>query len=236
MSGATLHCGPVKRSFLSRQRANFLAGLALVLPAAISIGALIWIFGTVAIFTDTLLFFLPRELTHRDHGQGAMYGYWSLAAFFLAICLICAVGVSARNYLGKRMIEWVDSALLHVPFLNKIYGATKQVNEALSSGNKNSFKTVVMVEFPTPGTYALGFITSEDPPQSATPPIQKLICVFVPTTPNPTSGFLLLVPENKMTRLSMSVADGIKYIISLGAIVPDAAHIAGHKPAAQAVS
>jgi len=211
----------VKRGFWARQRGNFFAGLAVVLPATISIGAVIWIFGTVASFTDTLLFFLPRELTHQDHGAGPMDWYWSTIAFLVAICLICAVGVSARHYFGRRMIEWVDAALLQVPFLNKLYGATKQINEALTSGNRNAFKTVVLVEFPHPGTYALGFITSEEQVGAPARLNQKLVCVFVPTTPNPTSGFLLLIPENKVTRLEMSVAEGIKYIISLGSITPE---------------
>ena len=143
-----------------------------------------------------------------------------LAVTLFAVSVICGFGLLARNYIGKKMIEWMDRALLQVPFLNKIYGATKQVNEALTSGDKNSFKTVAMIEFPHPGSYAIGFITSE---QRAEPQIksgQNLVCVFIPTTPNPTSGFLVLVPESKVTKLEMSVADGIKYIISLGAIAP----------------
>jgi uncharacterized membrane protein len=210
----------VNKNFLARWRANFFAGLAVVMPGVISIGALVWIFGTVARFTDTLLFFLPHELTHTDHGTGAMYWYWSLAAFILAISLICAVGVAARYYFGKKMIEWADTALMHVPFLNKIYGATKQVNEALVSGNKNSFKTVVLIEFPHPGMYSLGFLTSEDA-EIQVKPGEKLVCVFIPTTPNPTSGFMMLVPDEKVTRPKMSVANGLKYIISLGSIAPE---------------
>lgn len=190
------------------------------MPGVISIGALLWIFGTVATFTDTLLFFVPHHITHRDHGEGKMYWYWSLAAFVLAIVLISAVGLAARNYFGKKMIEWADSALMRIPLLNKIYGATKQVNDALVTGNKNSFKTVVLIEFPHPGSYSMGFLTSEDA-EFRVDPAQKLVCVFVPTTPNPTAGFLMLVPDEKVTRLKLSVADGLKYIISLGAIAPE---------------
>jgi uncharacterized membrane protein len=211
----------VNQSFPARWRTNFLAGLAVVLPAVLSIGALVWVFGTVASFTDTLLFFLPHELTHRNRGEGPMFWYWSLAAFVLAISLICGVGLLARNYFGRKMIEWVDSALMHVPFLNKIYGATKQVNDALTSGNKNSFKTVVLVEFPHAGSYSMGFLTSEEPLEKAIGVKENLVCVYVPTTPNPTGGFLLLVPNEKVVRLQMSVADGIKYIISLGALAPE---------------
>jgi uncharacterized membrane protein len=210
----------VTKSFLARWRSNFLTGLIVLLPAVISIAVVVWLFRNVSGLTDKLLFFLPPKLTHQDNGVGPMYWYWSLLALLFAISVICGFGLLARNYIGKKMIEWMDRALLQVPFLNKIYGATKQVNDALTSGDKNSFKTVAMIEFPHPGTYAVGFITSE---QRAEPQIksgQNLICVFIPTTPNPTSGFLVLVPENKVTKLEMSVADGIKYIISLGAIAP----------------
>lgn len=210
----------MKKSFFARWRSNFLTGLVVLLPAMISIAVVIWLFRNVSDLTDKLLFFLPPDLTHHDHGAGPMYWYWSLFALVFAVVLICAVGLLARHYIGKKIIEWMDAALLQVPFLNKIYGATKQVNEALTSGDKNSFKTVVMIEFPHPGVYAIGFITSE---QRAEPQIkagQNLVCVFIPTTPNPTSGFLVLVPEGKVTKLEMSVADGVKYIISLGAIAP----------------
>jgi uncharacterized membrane protein len=210
----------VKKTLLARWRANFFAGLAVILPGVISVGALLWIFGTVATFTDTLLFFLPHKLTHHDQGTGKMFWYWSLAAFVLAILLVCAAGLAARNYFGKKMIEWADALIMRIPLLNKFYGATKQVNDALVTGNKNSFKTVVMIEFPHPGSYSLGFLTSEDA-EIRVRADEKLVCVFVPTTPNPTSGFLMLVPDQKVTRLKMSVADGLKYIISLGAIAPE---------------
>lgn len=150
-----------------------------------------------------------------------MYWYWSLVALVVAVFLIGLVGLLARNYLGNRIIKWIDTTLLRVPLLNKIYSATKQINEAFSTSNKNAFRTVVLVEFPRPGVYTLGFITSEQHPEVLASAEEKLICVFVPTTPNPTGGYLLLVPEEKVTKLNMSVGDGIKYIISLGSIVPE---------------
>ena len=211
----------MKQSLFARAQANFWAGLAIVLPAVLSVAALIWLFGTVASITDTLLIFLPRRWTHHEQGNGPLYWYWSLVALVLAVLLIGLVGLLARNYFGKRIIQWVDSAMLRVPLLNKIYGATKQVNEAFSSGNKTAFRTVVLVEFPQPGVYSLGFITSEPHAEVQARLTAKVVCVFVPPTPNPTSGFLLLVPEEKIIRLDMSVADGIKYLISLGAILPE---------------
>jgi uncharacterized membrane protein len=211
----------VKQSLFARWQANFWAGLAIVLPAVVSIAALMWLFGTVATITDTLLIFLPRQWTHHEEGNGSLYWYWSLVALLLAIMLIGLVGLLARNYFGKKIIQWVDSAMLRVPLLNKIYGATKQVNDAFSSGNKTAFRTVVLVEFPQPGVYSLGFITSEPHAEVQARLNAKVVCVFVPPTPNPTSGFLLLVPEEKVIKLDMSVADGIKYLISLGAIPPE---------------
>ena len=125
-----------------------------------------------------------------------------------------------RYYIGKRLIEWLDVAMMNVPIMNKFYGAIKQVNEAFS-GNKNSFKTVVLVEFPRAGMYTVGFITSEQHAEVQQKTKENVVAVFIPTTPNPTSGFLVLVPEDKVTKLEMSVAEGIKYIVSLGSIAPE---------------
>jgi uncharacterized membrane protein len=211
----------VNDNLLARWQANFWAGLAIILPGVVSIALLAWLFGTVANITDTLLIFLPRRLTHQNGGGGPMYWYWSLVALVVAVFLIGLVGLLARNYFGKRLIKWIDTTLLRVPLLNKIYSATKQINEAFSTSNKNAFRTVVLVEFPRPGVYTLGFITSEQHPEVLAGAEEKLVCVFIPTTPNPTGGYLLLVPEEKVTKLNMSVGDGIKYIISLGSIVPE---------------
>jgi uncharacterized membrane protein len=178
-----------------------------------------WLFKTVSNLTDLLLFFVPQSITHADNGKGAMYWYWSLLALVVAAVLISAIGLLARYYIGKRMIEWLDTAMMNVPLFNKFYGAIKQVNEAFA-GNKNSFKTVVLVEFPREGIYSVGFITSEQHAEVQQKTKGKVLCVFIPTTPNPTSGFLVLVPEEQVTKLDMSVAEGIKYIVSLGSISP----------------
>jgi len=222
----------VNKTLFARWQANFWAGLAIVLPAVISIAVLIWLFGTVANITDTLLLFLPRRLTHQIGGEGPMYWYWSLVALILAVLLIGIVGLLARNYFGKRIIEWVDSGLLRVPLLNKIYGAIKQVNDAFSTGNKTAFRTVVLVEFPRAGVYSIGFLTSEQHDAVQVLMKDRVVSVFVPTTPNPTSGFLMFVPEDQVIKLEMSVADGIKYLVSLGAIMPE--FTAGARPGLKA--
>jgi len=212
----------MRKSLLARWRSSFLTGLAVTFPALLTLAAVKWLVGTISSVTDLLLFFLPRTLTHEslvnaNDGKGPMFWYWSLVVLVLAVILISVAGVLARYYIGKKIIDWTDRVLMRVPLLNKFYGAIKQVNDAFA-GNRHSFKTVVLVEFPGPGNYSVGFITSEQQGEIQQKTGRKLISVFIPTTPNPTSGFLILVPEEKLTKLDMSVTDAIKYIVSLGAI------------------
>jgi len=231
----------VKRSLPARWRANFLTGFFIVLPAVISFAVIKWVFGTISSVTDLLLFFVPKYITHhtpgqdatfwywdktnpQDYpgvGQGPVLWYWSVVALVLAVLLISVLGRLARNYFGRKVIEWSEAIMLGIPFFNKVYAAIKQVNEAFSSGSKNSFKTVVRVEFPRAGMYSIGFLTSEHQHGMTFKTTEELVCVFIPTTPNPTSGFMVLVPADQVIRLDMSVAEGVKYIVSLGSISPE---------------
>ena len=216
----------MNKDHFTRWQANFFTGLAIVLPAIVSIAVIFWLFFTLSNITDTLLIFIPKAITHKPTaaggpGTGPMYWYWSAATLLVAALLTSVVGLLARNYLGKKLIQWVDMSLLKVPLLNKVYGAIKQVNEAFTSGGNGSFKTVVMVEYPRENMYTLGFLTSEAPDDLVSKQGERMVCVFVPTTPNPTGGFLLMVTESQIRKLDMSVADGVKFIISLGSISPD---------------
>ena len=132
--------------------------------------------------------------------------------------LIGLLGFLTRYYVGKKLVQLMDYVLMNVPLLGKIYGTVKQVNQAFTSEKKSSFKQVVMVEFPRKGLFSVGFVTAE---QVKTDEGESIISIFVPTTPNPTTGFLLVLPESKVVKLDMSVADGIKYIVSLGAVPPE---------------
>jgi uncharacterized membrane protein len=213
----------VRKSLFARWRASFLTGLAVVLPGVITLAVVKWFFGTLTGFTDALLFFLPYLLPqpkaiYQNGVSGTMFWYWSLLALLLAVVLVTVIGLLTRYYMGKRMIAWADSLMLRVPVLNKIYGTIKQVDEAFTSGKKSSFKTVVLVEYPREGIYSVGFITSETEDEAQRKTGKKCVCVFIPTTPIPTAGFLILVPADKVTKLDMSVAEGFKYIISIGAL------------------
>lgn len=212
-------------TFWHQFKANFLTGLAVIFPAVISIGIIIWLFGTVSNLTDTLLIFLPKNWTHQPGaggpGTGDLHWYWSLFALVLTIGLISLIGRSARHYLGRKAIDLVDWALLQTPLVNKVYGTIKQVNEAFTSSSKSSFKQVVLLEFPKPGIYSIGFVTSEQNQEIQAKTKERVLSVFVPTTPNPTTGYLVFVPENLLTKLEMSVPDGIKCVVSLGSISPE---------------
>ena len=210
----------MKRPF-AHWKANFFTGLAVVLPALLSIGAVVWLFGTVSNFTDALLFFLPKAWTHERGGEGPMHWYWSLFALAFAIGLITLVGRFARHYVGRKLIRLADDLLLRVPLLNKIYGALKQINEAFTSSKTTAFQQVVLVEFPRAGLYSIGFITGAQHGEVQHKTREEVVGVFVPTTPNPTTGFIVLVPQEQIIKLEMSVADGIKFIMSLGSVAPE---------------
>jgi uncharacterized membrane protein len=205
-----------QKSVFARWRASFFAGLAVILPGVVTLAVVKWLFGTVASFTDLLLFFLPASVTHDASGQ--VHWYWSLVAIVIAAIAITLIGIFARYYIGKRLIDYADRLMLRVPVLNKIYGTIKQVDQAFTSGKKSSFQTVVLVEYPREGIYSVGFITSEQAEEVYEKTNKKCVCIFIPTTPIPTGGFLIIVPEEKVIKLDMSVADGLKYIISIGAI------------------
>jgi uncharacterized membrane protein len=224
----------VRKSLFARWRASFFTGLLIVLPGVVTLAVVKWFFGTVSSFTDALLFFLPHFLDQKIifvNGQsGPMFWYWSLLALVVGVVSVSVVGGMTRYYIGKRLIAWADNAMLRVPVLNKIYGTIKQVDEAFTSGKKSSFKTVVLVEYPREGIYSVGFITSEQADEVEAKTNQKCVCVFIPTTPIPTGGFLIVVPEEEIIKLDMSVADGFKYIISLGAIAQELKSFSSSSP------
>jgi len=212
-------------TLLGRTRRNFFTGLAVVLPVIISIGVALWLFNQAVAVSDILLFpfrFIPGiELSDiwKDGKPGTdLYFEWKVVAILEAVVLTGLLGFLTRYYIGKKLVQLMDYVLLNVPLLGKIYGTVKQVNQAFTSEKKSSFQQVIMVEFPRKGLYSVGFLTAE---QVKTDEGESIISIFVPTTPNPTTGFLLLLPESKVVKLDMSVAEGIKYIVSLGAVPPE---------------
>ena len=138
------------------------------------------------------------------------------------LILITITGVFARNYLGRKLIAFGEKILDKIPILNTIYSLTKQITEgfALTRSEHGAFRKVVLVEYPREGIYSPGFLTGEAIHDATEITGEKLLSIFVPTVPNPTTGFLIFVPEDKVFILDMSVEDGFKLLLSAGMIKP----------------
>jgi len=190
-------------------RKSFFAGLVVVVPLAGSV-AILW-----ALFDWVTDFLLPRTL--QNHTNAFIYRIIALSVFAF---LVTAVGWVTRLVIGRRVVAIAEKAVARVPLLNRIYGFVKDVSNTMFSGTKSAFQKVVLVEFPRPGVYSIGFVTSETQGEAQTLTKETVVNVFVPTTPNPTSGFLILVPRNQLVEMKMSVADGMKMVISGGAVTP----------------
>ena len=136
----------------------------------------------------------------------------------VAIIVVLLTGVLVTNILGDRLVKWGDNLLKKVPFFGSIYSTVKQVLQTVMSSEGKSFRKVLLVEYPHAGMWSIAFQTSEATPILNQAINQELLCVFIPTTPNPTSGFLLMVPKNKAIELDMSVDEAFKFVVSLGTL------------------
>jgi len=186
-------------------RKNFLAGILIVVPLAIAVWLLWWLFSSV----DNLLQPLIEVVFKREiPGLG----------FAIFLVLIYITGIIASNYIGKKAIRYAESILTRVPVFRQIYIGAKQVVEGLSGAgmNKAAFREVVFVEFPRDGMTTLAFITNEINDKSG----EKLYAIYIPTAPVPTSGYFEMVTEDKITHTDISVDEGIKIVISSGMILP----------------
>ena len=139
----------------------------------------------------------------------------------VALALVLFTGFLAANLIGRRLVDLYEAILQRIPFVRGIYSASKSFAEVLFSDTEQSFKKVLLVEYPKRGTYALCFQTSSRLEEIQFRTESDVVCVFVPTTPNPTSGFILMVPKSEIIELDMSVDDALKMIISLGVVVPE---------------
>ena len=141
----------------------------------------------------------------------------SVVAVFALITLL---GYFSRFFLGRILLNIFERLLHNVPFINTVYGTVRQIVTTFSEQKNAVFQEVVLLEYPRKKCYVIGFLTSMAKGETQKATGEKIVNIFVPTTPNPTSGFLLMLPEDDITRLKMSVADGMKVIISGGAVVP----------------
>ena len=140
---------------------------------------------------------------------------------FVVFSLITILGYGSRFVLGRIILVGLERLLDRVPFINTVYRTVKQIVDTFGQQEKAVFQEVVLIEYPRKRCYVLGFLTSTAMGETQASTGEHIVNVFVPTTPNPTSGFLLMLPEKDITRLQMNIADGMKLIISGGAVIPD---------------
>lgn len=193
-------------------RRYLVAGLLIWLP----VGATILVFKVLLDLMDQLLFLIPYAyrpetlLGFRIPGLGAI----------LAFIVLLTTGILAANLFGRRLVLWFESLLNRIPFVRTIYSGVKNFTEVVFSDNGSSFKKVLLIEYPRQGLYSIAFQTSEDPREIQARTERTVVTAFVPTTPNPTSGFIVFVARDEAIELSMSVEEALKMIISLGVVVP----------------
>jgi uncharacterized membrane protein len=187
-----------------RLRAQFMAGILVVVPAGATILILIWVFTTI----DNILQPIVRAIAgHSIPGVG----------FGVTVVLIYITGVIARNVIGNRLIKYGDSIMTRVPLFRSLYMGIRQILESFSAPNKTGFMHVVLVEFPRKGIRALAFVTNEITDSNG----KKMLSILIPTSPNPTSGFLQIVREEDIVRTNISVEDALKMVVSAGRMTPD---------------
>jgi uncharacterized membrane protein len=139
----------------------------------------------------------------------------------LTIIIVTVVGFMTNNILGKRFVDMGENIISNIPLVKNVYNAVKQISDAMFSSRSKGFSRAVLIEYPRKGTYAVAFVTgiAEERLQDKTK--RKVINLFVPTTPNPTSGFYLMIPEEDIISLDMSVEDAFKLVVSGGMVSPD---------------
>lgn len=138
--------------------------------------------------------------------------------FVASILLILFMGFIVTNVVGARLVRYGEKLIGKLPLVQKIYFSIKQITDSFSMQSKHAFRKVVMVEYPRKGIYSIGFLINETRSEIQSKVDKKLITVFVPTTPNPTTGFLLIVPEDEIIELDITIEEGLKFILSAGMV------------------
>ncbi len=197
-------------NFLAWLRNSFLTGVALVLPFVVTV-SIIWLFVT---FIDTNVEpLVPDTLSFLKSFPGG--------GLLLALVTLTLVGALAGNLIGRWIVGGADRAIANLPLVRSIYGGAKQVFKQVAAPERTSFKQAVLVEFPLPGSYAIGFITNENTAEVVSDIGEELIAIYVPQAPIPTSGFLLYLPRTAFKPISISPDEALKRVISLGIIRQD---------------
>lgn len=194
-------------------KTNLIAGLIVIVPLTATIYAVI----ILVRFSDKLLVLIPQAYRPENFLPFPVPGLGLVLAFIL----LYLTGFLVRNLLGRKLIEFGEWLMYRIPFVSPLYKALKQLVETLLSGSTGDFKRVVLIEYPRKDVYGLAFVTGVAVGEIQRKTEKKCINVFVPTTPNPTSGYYLILPEEDIIPLDMSVEDAFKVLISGGIINPE---------------
>ena len=197
-----------KRSFLARLRNYFITGIVVLVPIGITLYL-------TKFFISVSSNLIPKEINPNSYLPFSIPGLEIL----LSIIFITVIGWLSLSFIGKKILQLVNETLKRIPILRTIYSAIGQMTESLAprKGNK---KSVVLIEYPRKGSWAVGFATKDNKGEISKKTSTELVNVFVPTTPNPTSGFLLMFPKKEIIYLDMSFEEASKFIVSAGTSNP----------------
>lgn len=185
-----------------------LAGLVVWLPILVTIGVLRFIIDLL----DNTVAMLPHAY-QPDQLLGVHIPGFGV---FFSLFILLITGILVANFLGQRLVSWGESILARIPLVRSIYNSVKQVLNTVLSSKGDAFRKVLLIEYPRKGLWSLAFQTGSATPEINSLTHDEMISVFIPTTPNPTSGFLMMIARKEALELSMSVDEALKFIISLG--------------------
>lgn len=189
-----------------------LAGLLVLVPLAITVWVLDWIVGTL----DQTLQILPRSWQPDRLIGFHVPGFGVL----LAVAIVLLIGAVATNFLGRRLVGWWDALLGRIPIVRSIYSSVKQVSDTLFSENGNAFRKALLVQWPREGVWTIGFQTGTPGGDVVNHLNGEYLSVYVPTTPNPTGGYFVMLKRSDCIELNMSVDEALTYVISMGVVAP----------------
>lgn len=208
---------PKAERFATRIRNNFLTGLIICAPIAITI----WLTWTFIHWADSWVKpYIPYRYNPESYLKFAIPGFGLL----IAVIIITLVGVLGKNLIGKTIVEFSEKLLHRMPLVSSIYRGVKQIFESVLKEQSTSFKRVGLIEYPSPGLWSLVFISSEPKGEIGArfdEMGEQMVAVFLPPTPIPTAGFLIFVPKSKIVMLDMSPEDAAKVLLSGGLITPE---------------
>jgi uncharacterized membrane protein len=193
-------------------RGYFLAGLLVIVP----LGVVLFVISATLKLMDRILQIIPQKFHPHTYLPFKIPGL----GLVLFIAVVMITGILVKNYVGRRIVDIGEYVLSKIPLVRPIYAAVKQLILAIFGDTQDAFKRVVLIEYPRKGVYGLAFVTGLATGEIQEKTTNAMINVFVPTTPNPTSGYYLLVPEEETVPLSMTVEDAFKLLISGGVVEP----------------